>query len=102
MNTSMPLFSVSKSEQVPFIDREWLIIQMVQYSISVTASWESIEEATDNAEKLFNIEKDKLSKIVPLLKIKDSKIIWLWSQLKRMNPTQFDLIRTAFRNEFKD
>lgn len=94
-------FSITREEQIPFVDASWQIMQMVQYKIWVTAfqdDWQTVEEMQVELDKVFEDEREKLSWQVPLLKIKERRIQFILDQVKRLMPDKYNSILLWAKN----
>jgi len=76
--------TISRTEVIPFLDKDGIIMQMRNFEIGVTVEGDSAEEAQTELDRLFSIERDKVSSIVPLLKSKDKKIQCILGHLKTL------------------
>jgi len=77
--------TLSRTEIIPFLEKDnQTVMQMKNFEIGVTVEGDSEEEAQAKLDTLFQDERDKLSKIIPLLKSKDKKIQCILGHLKTL------------------
>ncbi len=85
-------YTITKEEVVPFLNPDNTVMQMKNFAITISVEWDTIEETTAQADRLFDQERNKLFLLIPSLKAKEKKIQFILNALKHYLPDKRDQI----------
>lgn len=89
---SVGKISISREEQIPFLNPDGTIMQMANFRIWVSVEADNPTEATEEVDKLMEIERQKLAERIPLLVSKEKRIRFVLEKLKQFAPMQYEAV----------
>jgi len=83
--------TISREESIPFVDQDWIIMQMIRKKVFVSVTWEeweTEEQIKEKLDKLFEEEFDKALASDDIYQKQKKQLKFLLDELKKHLPKE--------------
>lgn len=91
----MSTYTLERTEIVPHLDENWVIMQMKSFQFTAKIEWEkwdTLEQIEKELDEAFENQRKSTSKLVPSLVLKDKQIAFLLNEIKKISPNELKSI----------